>query len=116
MVTYARWLKRHGYELRSRHPEFICTRAAYDAEFGKMNALLNELERDGLCRVLHPAEECLFRSDGEDGEACCRALDDGSIAFKDKTHISVSTSLRIIHMMRGQLQELLRPSTAPANP
>lgn len=116
MVTYARWLKRHGYELRSRHPEFICTRAAYDAEFGKMNALLDELERDGLCRVLHPAEECLFRRDGENGEECCRALDDGQINFKDRNHISVGTSLRIIHMMRGQLQELLRPSTAPANP
>lgn len=115
-VTYARWLKRHGYELRSQHPEFICTRAAYDAEFGKMNALLDELERDGLCRVLHPAEECLFRRDGENGEECCRALDDGQINFKDRNHISVGTSLRIVHLLRGQLRELLCPSAAPAKP
>lgn len=113
-VTYARWLKRHGYELRSQHPEFICTRAAYDAKFGQMNALLDELERDGLCRVLHPAEECLFRRDEESGEEYCRAIEDGCIAFKDKDHISVGTSLRLVRMMRGQLQELLCPRAASA--
>lgn len=109
MVTYARWLHRHGYPLRAQHPDFICTRSAYEAKFGKVNALLNALEKDGLCRVLHPAEDVLFRREGESGEEICRAVEDGQIAFKDKDHISVSTSLRVAERLKEQLRELLSP-------
>lgn len=116
MVGYARWLNRHGYELCSRHPEFICTRAAYEAEFGRMNTLLDELERDGLCRVLHPAEDCLFRRDELSGEEVCRAVENGNIYYRDKNHLSVAGSLRVARQLEEQLRECLAPDSAAAPP
>lgn len=106
-VTYARWLHRHGHPLHAQHPAFICTRAAYDAKFGEVNALLKALEQDGLCRVLHPAEECLFRP--ENGTELCRAVEGGQIVFKDRNHISVSASLSLCSRLKERLRELLMP-------
>lgn len=109
IVTYARWLHRHGYPLHARHPEFICTRSAYDAMYADINALLTELERDKLCRVLHPAEEALFHRDDSIGEDVCRAVENGQIMYKDGNHISVSASLLQAEALKEQLRDLLTP-------
>lgn len=112
MVTYARWLHLHGHPLRAQHPAFLCTRAAYEAKFAPVNALLDEMERDGLCRVLHPAERYFYRN----GTDVCRAVDDGAIIYKDHNHISVDASLKIAEELKEDLRDVLTPRAAAETP
>lgn len=109
-VSYARWLKRHGHPLHAMHPEYICTREAYEAEFGAVNKLFNDMEKEGLCHVLRPADTSLFRYDATLGKHVCRAVDSGCIAFSDDNHISVPTSLRLCREMKEQIREFLMPA------
>ncbi len=108
-TTYARWLHRHGHPIHAQHPEFICTRTAYDTLYGGLNALMNELEAEGLCHVLHPAEESLFHPSDDGGEPICGAVENGQILFKDKNHITVSTALRLAKDQKERLRKLLAP-------
>lgn len=116
-VTYARWLQRHGYPLHARHPEYICPLSVYNKTFGKVNALFDDLEREGVCRVLRPAQDGdLFHYDAAYGEMVCRAVSNGKFIFKDENHISVFTSLRLTELMKEQLRELLTPTAADFRP
>lgn len=91
--------------IRGKEPESALlgvSREEYDAYAGETNRLLEELEAQGLCTVLHQETSLL-----EGGRL--NAYENGELLMRDCSHLTYAGAKKALQGMQPKLQELLRP-------
>lgn len=85
--------------------QISCTQEQYGAAQGRINAMLSQLEAEGLCTLIH--QEKALLSDG-----CFEAWQEGGpLLMNDSFHLSPEGSVRSVEGMKEQIMRFLRLST-----
>lgn len=100
VLNYARWLARKNMPMDAVHTDYICNEDTYAARFADEIQVLRQLETDGLCKILYPADY-MFK------DGVCKAVDNGLILYKDSNHITgVGSSIVLEKLMPALISEL----------
>ena len=102
-LSYARWLSRKGLPANAEDPEYICHEKDFKSRFSQEISTLNQLQDEGLCNVLYPAEHMFTNG-------ICKAIDDGVIQYKDANHLTCEGAASVLKKLFPDLLPLLHPS------
>ena len=83
-----------------------CTKEEYDEMNGEINSLFDQMEREGICHVVH-LENAFFK----DGPA--RAYRDGVLYYSDDNHLTLRAARMVLEAVEEQLRELLDARPQP---
>lgn len=86
--------------------KFTCTKEAYDGMNAQINAIFDQMEREGICHVVH-LENVFFK----DGPA--RAYRDGVLYYNDSHHLTLQGARMVLEAVEDQLREILDARPQP---
>lgn len=84
-----------------------CTKEEYDEMNGEINSLFDQMEREGICHVVH-LENVFFK----DGPA--RAYRDGVLYYNDPHHLTQQGARMVLEAVEDQLREILDACPQPS--
>lgn len=84
---------------------FVITKDEYMSFNDDVFAMLNELEREGYCKLLH-IEKSIFRDGNFAG------LKNGTLFCRDKTHVTPAAAIYIIQGVADEFESIMRENQA----
>ncbi|MDO4220861.1 MAG: acyltransferase family protein [Akkermansia sp.] len=86
--------------------KITCTKEEYDGMNEEINDFFDQMEREGICRVVH-LENVFFK----DGPA--RAYRDGVLYYNDPHHLTLQGARMVLGAVENQLREILDARPQP---
>jgi hypothetical protein len=100
-AEYAAWLYRRGrVEARPFPVCFTMSKTEYFEGYANVLSVLNQLEREGVCDILH-IEKGIFR----DGDFL--GYKNGVLRMRDNTHITPNESVEMLRVVRDDFVQII---------